>query len=264
MVSTTFLRYVSYIIKGTSIKNINVENNNNLTKKFIESVKYPGLDEYVIRGIRFYLNENKEDFNVFLKEIDEILKYKSHDDRIFEFSDQILSFLKNAYINKTFFETIGRKIYATSENDFLLSNQNKSFEAQEKAYFEYLRLELMQHFKDIVVMYLGYDAIERFAPNGELIKIPYHPKDYATYFEKTPRIITTSYSNVNERFYNHLLMDWSVHKLPRYLWNEQTLKYEQEPTYRDFYYNQKEKILKKEINSIKRLVPLKDRYKYFR
>ena len=84
-----------------------------------------------------------------------------------------------------------------------------------------------------------------------------------TYFYKIPRIITTSYNNINERFYNFLLMDWAIHKLPRYLWDEKEQKYIEEPVIRDFYQNDTEEIMKKEIASIKRLVPKKDRYKYF-
>ena len=125
----------------------------------------------------------------------------------------------------------------------------------------------MSYFKDIAVCYLRYDSIERFMPNGEIIKVPYNNNyiscfnPYSTYFWYTPRIITTSYPNINERFFNFKIMNWSIHKLPRYTFNEKTLKYEVEPDYYDFIFSKTEEIYEKEIEAIKRLVPLKERYK---
>ena len=43
-------------------------------------------------------------------------------------------------------------------------------------------------------------------------------------FKENPRVITSSYPNINERYYNYLLMDWAVHKIPRYYFNETTIQ----------------------------------------
>lgn len=274
IVSDAFLSFISYVVRGTSIKKLEGEN---FSEEFIRDIKYTDSDEYAFRGVwpvwglRVYSN----DYDRVIKELDEKLKYNQfcYDEKKLEFCHQIYVFFKNAYTNKSvksFFETIDRKIYVTSKDDFFKSNNClKSFNYNFKinSYMNHLKIELMQHFKDIAVMYLGYDSIERFNPNGKLIENAYHKKysdDPLRYFAQNPRIITTSYSNVNERFYNLLLMNWDVHKLPKYRWNEQVLKYEKEPFYLNFYEIEKEKILGEEIKSIKRLVPIENRHKYFR
>ena len=59
-------------------------------------------------------------------------------------------------------------------------------------------------------------------------------------------------------------MNWNIHRLPRYMFNEKTGIYEKDKDYLNYYFNDKEKIYEEEIKSIKKLVPLKERYKYFR
>lgn len=271
-VTITFLRFVSYIIKENSTEN---NKNDKCNIETIDSLKYHSLKENVIRGMGFYLNKNSETFEEFLNELDSLLnsllKYKPFNSKTSEFQYQILLFFKKAYSNKNFFESIGRKIEVTSEKDFMLANSwIDPYDFTKKHYVTHLKLELMQYFKDIAVSYLGYDSLERFGPNGELIKIPYNPSEHGSYFDPyssyfcyTPRIITTSYPYINKRFYNFKVMNWSIHQIPKYSWNEQTLKFEEEPYYKYFYHNEEEEILEKEIQSIKRLVPPKDRYKYF-
>ena len=249
IISNTFLKYVSYIIKTDE------------------------LEEYIVRGMGFILNENTQEFSEFLEEMEIDLRYPpSYDDTYGQFRYQFLLFFKKVYANKNFFEAIGKKIEVMSEEEFMCQNSwIDPYDFTKKHYVLYLKQSLMQYFKDIAVSYLGYDAIERFQPNGELINIPYDPREYPrynryadSYFYRTPRIITTSYNNINERFYNYLLMEWSIHKIPKYVWNDNLLRFEQEPTYVQFLQSEKEKILGEEINSIKKLVLLKDRYKYFR
>ncbi len=253
-ISSTYLRFVSYIIKNNK------------------------LEEYIVRGMRYILNENFEKFSEFLESLEEELKFPpSYDNIDGRLRYQLLLFFKKAYTNKNFFEAIGRKIEVISEEEFMRQNSlvvpywlDPDVFAR-KCYILHLKQSLMQYFKDIAVSYLGYDAIERFQPNGKLIAIPYDPWEFPSYmkiadsyFYRTPRIITTSYNNINERFYNYLLMEWAIHKIPRYVWNDSLLRFEQEPAYIEFFQSEKENILGEEIKSIKKLVPLKDRYKYFR
>lgn len=266
-ITQTFLKYISFIVKDTSIEEDITYGYSK--EELFRLVKYPGIVNYVIRGFSMYpsqteseLIENlKEDLDYFIQSC----KYLTYDSES-KFIQDLLLFYKNAYSSKTFFETIGR-IFAVEEKSFF-NNQFSYTRDDRNRYFEYLRNELMQYFKDIVVMYLGYDSVERFKPNSEKIIVPYKWVYYEeasySYPEPMPRIITTSSFNINERFYNYLLMDWSIHRVPRYFFDEQNKKYEKESNIMSFHQNEKERILEKEIKAIRRLVPVKDRYKYFR
>ncbi len=120
--------------------------------------------------------------------------------------------------------------------------------------------------KDICIQYLGYDAIERVKPNGEFIVMPPNYKMIGiksyNYFDK-PRIITTTSPCVNKRFYNYLLMNWKVEQMPKFVLNSNGVY---EPISVNDYAIQSESdmIYKKEIDAIKKMVPLKERPKYFR
>ena len=268
IVSQIFLKFVSYAIKRTSVENLKQNDYSKLTREFIGSVEYPGLDEYVIRGLGIYLNFNNDNLNTFLNDLDAHVEYyKPHElsDEYSKFRYQLLLFFKKAYANRNFFETIGRKIEVISEKDFILKNnwlQNRNLREKEMFYREYLRLELMQYFKDIAVMYLCYDSIERFSPNGKPIEITPLNKDIKFNFFQNPRIITSSYPNINERYYNYKLMNWVIHRLPKYNYNEQTKLYEKY-NFSTFYQSENEQKLEQEILSIKKLVPLRERWKYF-
>lgn len=270
IVSSTFLGFVSYAIVGTSVQELKSdEDDSEIIKNYIKDLTYPGIDEYVIRGLGKWPDMNLYNFNTFLNYLNTCLeqdKLNYYSNEYDKFKYELLLFFKNAYKNKTFFDTIGRKIEVVSKQDYISNKcfQNLNDEAKEDFYIYYLKKELMQYFKDIAVMYLGYDSLETFKPNGEFIEIqPWYEK-YEFDFEKNPRIITSSYPNTNERYYNYLLMDWCIHKIPRFFYNEQTEKYEPGPDYYRFHQNENEEILEKEIQAIKKLTPLKDRYKYFR
>lgn len=124
-----------------------------------------------------------------------------------------------------------------------------------------MKEELLSHLKDICVQYLGYDALERFSPDGSLIEVPDRYEDYDSYFLDTPRVITSSYPN--ERYYNYLIMNWDVHSVPRYYYNLQTGLYEKDD-FSMFYQSDAEQRLGEEIKSIRKLVPLDERKNYFR
>ena len=268
IVSQTFLFFVSYAIKGTSIERLKRERSNLVSKDYIENVKYPGLDEYVIRGLGIWLNYNLDDFDTFLEKLDTLIKNNKpsvYSDEYFKFRYQLLLFFKNAYANKSFFETVGRKIEVSSREVFASEHpwlDTKDIRRTENLYRENIMLELMKYFKDIAVMYLGYDSIERFKPDGKAVEIPSWNEGHK-FNEPRPRIITSSYPNINERYYNYLLMDWDVHRLPNYIFNEKTGLYEKSD-FNLFYQSETEENLGKEIQSIKKLVPLKERQKYFR
>lgn len=215
------------------------------------------------------MDEFLENLHASIDKIEKTWKEFGSMDDDTKFMYQLLLFFRNAYKNKRFFESIQRKI--TIENPDVAKNRIKYYYREchlsdyrlDSIYEDELKHELLSHFKDICVQYLGYDSLERFQPNGTLIKIPLYG-DYEKFdFLANPRVITSSYPNTNERYFNYLVMNWTVHKLPRYYYNEKTGIYEKSD-FSLFYQNETEQKLEKEIQSIKKLVPLKERYKYFR
>lgn len=272
-VSGAFLSWVSYIVKDTSIEELKEWA---YSPNMVTNNQYPGINEYVIRGYGTDYDFNYADFEWFLQtlyrrinSIEDIWHTSGRMEGWLAFEYELLLFFKNAYKDKKFFDTIQRKI--TIENPdvikkslkYIYRNCNLSDRELEELYRDYLKRELLSYFKDICIQYLGYDALERFTPNGAEIKIPNRNEEYNFDFLANPRIITSSYPNVNERYYNYLLMDWEVHRIPRYYYNEQTRVYEKSD-FNIYYQSGKEKKLEQEIQSIKKLVPLKERKKYFR
>lgn len=273
-VSQSFLAWVSYIVTGEFIESYR---NSSLGKHFpkdIENNEYPNIKEFVIRGYNSS-NWNECNIDLFIKALNDKV---NHLKKVYEtvgslkgfneFEYCLLLFFKNAYRDKNFFEAINRKI-VVSNPSIIKEELEKIYSSTENTninpyYCNHLKMELMSYFKDICVQYLGYDSLEEFKPNGSVIKIPSLYEEFNFDFLANPRIISSSYPNINERFYNYLLMDWAVHRLPRYNYNEKTGIYEQEPEYWLIYQSETEQKLEKEIQSIRRLVPINERYKYFR
>ena len=185
----------------------------------------------------------------------------------------LICFLKKAENVPNFIDSIEKRIDISKFPEYIKREKRiPIFEAEsiyeiESLFGHYNTKELLLFLKDICIQYMGYDAIEQVKPNGELIKIPeyyyLYPLDYCTYFDK-PRTISTTNYNINERFYNYLLMDWKIQQLLRYVLNENTNKYETESNQPYTYQSETDRIYEQEIASIKRLVPLKERTKYFR
>ena len=81
--------------------------------------------------------------------------------------------------------------------------------------------------------------------------------------ERIPQTITTARIDINERFYNYLLMDFKIQRCPAVVYNDNL---------GDFCYFRpnefvvvgKERELEEEIQLIKKYVPLYERPKYFR
>ena len=78
------------------------------------------------------------------------------------------------------------------------------------------------------------------------------------------KVITISCTNLNERFYNWLLMEWSIQKIPRMYWSKIEKRFIKGNPISNYYQTEKEEILGKEIESIKREVPKQYRKDYFR
>lgn len=239
---------------------------NIVTNTFLTYISFYIKNDVLIKGLD---NCDDKEFDQLIKEIkDEMYWWNlaKNDNSTIEFKYQILKFFNHAYSSNNFFNSINEVIkipWLSDMNGIQDLNNPKNIK---------LKKELLTFFKDIVVCYLGYDSIERFNPNGNLITIPHNPREYGdsysysfdSYFYRTPRIITTSNINIYERFYNFLLMDWKIHRVHKFVWNDNKQKYEKESQIKKLYYNEKEEVLKKEIKSIRRQIPINERYHYFR
>jgi len=227
------------------------------------------MEEIVKRGCWIGPQFNTKSIEEFYQSLNDTVEKKrnslnrlSEQDPFEKMTYDLLVFFQRAYSNGHFFDTIGRKFYGTNKET--VASRIPSWRSTEGAYYRYLSSELMQYVKDIYVQYLGYDSIERFYFGKPVKKATYFGLDSHEEFDRFPRTITTSCPNVYERFYNYMLMDWDIHRLSKYRYNEETGKYEEEPSYMQMYETEKEKVLCKEIKSIKKEVPLLERPQYFR
>ncbi len=108
--------------------------------------------------------------------------------------------------------------------------------------------ELMEILKSILVQSCSIDSLELAL---------------SRYKKNLSKTILTSKFNPYETFYNFYLMDYNIQTVPQRIFNTKTQKFE-EYSQSDFFIPDSEIRYKDEIESIKRLVPLKDRHKYFR
>lgn len=266
-VSYTFLDYISYIVRNTNVNTHfnwwNKIGEKDTRDKYYEFNHYPNIKELVLRGFNPFFDYNRSSISDFITKLDEriSLSYGKHGYEMMVYD--LLIFFRNAYANKTFFETIGKKFYVDSERDIIkkYNLDKRDVDKIRDTYKSYLKMQLLSYQKDIIVQYLGYDAIERFDQNGMRASTLAANKDSDKLFLFNPRVITSSCLNVYERYYNYLLMDWTIQRLPRYCYNYETKTYEIIDL---FYQSEHEEKLKQEIQAIRKLVPLCERYKYFR
>lgn len=272
--SMMFLQFISYIVKGFDPKELKFfwDEDGHIYK----NNKTEGFDDVIKRGFDYHIYYNRCSYDDFLQEVNAYYesrqKYiKSYIDSQYSFWDMhvyeqlqndLMLFFKNAYENKDFFNSIGITPQVECYEDYL-ENHEKEMKEKRKLYSwmsnyndrnfynEYQIAQLMSYFKDIMVMYIGYDSIER-----RLKLNPNKPTKF--------KVITTSYTNPNERFYNWLLMDWNIQRVPRMYWNEQEKRFIQENPIINYYQTDKEEILSEEITSIKREIPKQYRKEYFR
>lgn len=277
--SSILLDFISFVMKGDRVKKL-YEWEWDEGKTLYYKNKYEGFDDIVKRGLEFPCEVNYTSYDEFLEVLDQAWAqeketakfYAEHhtlygDRNVFEkLKYDLVVFFKKLYSNRDFFGSLGRIVYAEkSETICEIYKVKGDFVKKDEFYYNYLIVQLMSYMKDFCVQYLGYDSIERAMPEYDLnILNNIYSASNGYVFSPNPRIITTSARNVNERFYNWLLMDWEIQKIPKKVWNEDEKKFEDESHVFDYIYIDKEEILGKEIESIKRLVPKEERYKYFR
>lgn len=220
--------------------------------KIADSENISAIDEYRMSK-KFLISEKKRYLNIIKKYLEDLKDYPIRDDDNSKYNYQleqdIYKFLLNCYSAETFFDGIGNIRYCMCEHDFYdvyykknhpgssYYGNNYDFELEYSIYKDKILVDIL---KEVVIQYLGYHSVERI-----------------------PKTITTSEPNIYETFYNYLLNDFEIFKLPRMNYDSKEKRYI-EHEYNEFFISDKELRLKEEINSIKKLVPLKERSKYYR
>lgn len=273
-----FLSFISFVIKNKKIKQLEEAQWDKDRSLFLKN-KYEGFDDIVKRGLSYGQDINYHSYDDFLKALNKVLQEEKKSEKIHikycetywdkdpwdKLRYDLAHFFEKCYSNKDFFRSLGRIIAVENRYDICQKYNKKDSWKQHEFYYEYCLIQLMSYFKDIAVQYLGYDSIERAIAEYDLVQINNIQSASNGYtFASNPRLITTSCPNPNERFYNWLLMDWQIQRIPRMLWNEEDQRFIEENTITKYYQTEKEEILGKEIESIKKQVPKEYRKQYFR
>ena len=244
-----------------------------------------GLDripEYMKKRIREKLLENIEDFE-YKKEIYEGKHEKRRLDYIrskidFKVLTQMAQLeidLCNLFIkcyNSNQVTTTTGKMNGRNETYFDLTEvlglpiifDVEYIQYSNEGYYKNKTNELL--LKEILVSHLGYHSVE----------------------SNCYKTITTSSWNIYEKFYNYLLMDYSIQQISRFYYDKEKEIYVERPLIEEHFYNEKDEQgniidtksvymnirdyltsdrelrLKDEIQAIKKLVPINERSKYFR
>lgn len=272
--SMLFLEFISYLMKGFEPERLKFFWDEE--GRIYKNNKTEGFKDVVKRGFSYFRNYNDCSYDDFLDKMnlyyEERKKYiRRHIDSSCSFWDMhvyenllndIILFYKRAYQGKDFFGAVGMIPSVESYTDYVENHKEEISREKERYswklwnsdmdfYNDYQIIQLMSYFKDIMVMYMGYDSIER--------RLKLDPKKSSNF-----KVITTSCTNPNERFYNWLLMDWNVQRIPKMYWDEQEERFVEEDPIINYYQTDKEKILGKEIASIRKEVPKQYRKDYFR
>lgn len=164
---------------------------------------------------------------------------------------RMYQFFYNCYSNGLFSEGYGKEILFMdfeifeeqirhSINKIYGANYSDVYDEIEYRYKQYVNSKMLDIIKETYIQYLGLHSVER-----------------------TKKTITTSNSNIYETFYNYLLNDYTIYQIPSMVFDEKNKKYVEYNPNR-YFLSSKEQKLKEEIESIKRLVKVNERYKYYR
>lgn len=281
-VTPIFLSYISFVIKGSPIKKLeNLKWDKN--KKLFYNNKYDGFEDVVKRGLEFlhYINfdsyddfltilekrvqQEKKEATFFAKNYDSYYGSYYSKDPWDQLRNDLTLFFEKCYSDKNFFYSFNRIVQVENIYDICKKYNLTILDDKNEFYYDYCIMQLMSYFKDICVQYLGYDSIERAIPENKLTLFNnlYHSSN-GYIFSPKPKTICTSCQNPNERFYNWKIMDWNIQKIPRYFWNDKEKRFILEDPIMIYHQTEKEIILGKEIESIKKQVPKEYRKEYFR
>lgn len=110
----------------------------------------------------------------------------------------------------------------------------------ETQYEWYKQKRILEILKDVMVRFMGYHYVAR-----------------------TPRTIYTSDMRIYETFYNYLLNDFTIYRLPKMIYNP-TIKQYEENEVNHFFTPDSELRLRDEIEAIRKRVPREERGRYYR
>lgn len=276
-VSVIFIKYIGYMINGDSKIHLGYDINN-------DRDSFDTLDD-LLNSLDQEIKKTEIVYHYYSQQVIELdKKYAKKTRFIYENAREILvslklkfellKFFKVTYQNGNFFRSIGRIIRI--ENMGLIKNRlnmryknNSNFlkENEERLIKEEIIKSLISNFKTIVVDYLKYDSIETFKPDKTFVKVnelidPNPMIKYDLDFINNPRFISSSHYDINERFFNYLIMNWEINQIPGYTLDPNSGIYTKQSDLLLFHETPREREFKEEIIKIKKLVPLKDRYKY--
>ena len=267
----TFLRNISYVLAGSNIERYKDSDSENF-KKIYENYKYNGsidIKDSVIRGYDPIIGNhyNYSSYAIFKEGIaKQVKENKRTSSDVYEIlKSDLIDFFGKCYSKDDFFYSLGRVIKAPSEEEIRRTCEKSLAWRDERGKLEYIRdyytYNLMEHFKDILVMYLGYDSIERAKamPIDDMIFFDCKYAQSNGYESLETPSILTSCSNPYERFYNYILMGWKLNIIPRMIWDT----YEKRFIESRLIYNnsENEERIKEELDYLKSTTRLEDRYK---
>ena len=170
------------------------------------------------------------------------------------FMDDMETFFLNCFQAETFNDGFNQNTQILNQaeyNDLYLKDKIQQY--KDKGYSDetirriisseytwYKKRLMLDWYKTVIVQYMHYHLIERCNKG-----------------------ITTSDPKPYETFYNYLLNDFNIHQIPRMIYDNERKMYIPY-TRNEFFIPERELILKEEIESIKKLVPPNERYKYYR
>lgn len=164
----------------------------------------------------------------------------------------LMVFFVNCYSANTLMDGFGQSFKAMNEKEYRAFREecltdemidklyDKYWAYSGDEYGLYLVSLKLDWFKSVIVQYMHYHLVERCG-----------------------RGITTSDLKPYETFYNYLLNDFTIHQIPRMMYDKDKKMYvSYEP--KEYMLPDSELRLKEEIDAIKKFVPLEKRSKYYR
>lgn len=268
-------RFIGYLNKHGDILDysrplgIGGHDDNRLTTYFEYYFRMPTNDPWIqqieckdvidIEDEEWFGQERREYFEERLKHILDLKrKYGVKENPYDIFQEDLDIFFYNCYEADTFMDGFGQNCMALNKNEFYQKfckysklYQRKINETEEQYrerhnqlfeydYYWYLKHLMLDWYKTVIVQYMHYHLIERCKKG-----------------------ITTSDLTPNETFYNYLLNGFTIHQIPRMMYDnikKMYVPYE----HSKFLVTDRELRLQEEIQAIRKLVSKNELYKYYR
>lgn len=244
-------------------------NDNKLTTFFESYFRMPENDSWIqqienrnvidLEEEKYYAKSRKEYFKEKLEYISSFTKkYGITKDPYKQFENDLNFFFYNCYQANTFIDGFGQNSISLNKVEFIQKYcekrtifQKEPTETEEQYrerrsrlidydYYWYKKNLMLDWYKAVIVQYMHYHLITRCEKG-----------------------IVTSDLKPTETFYNYLLNDFKVYQIPCMIYDNTKKTYVQYKQ-NQFLISDSELRLQEEIQAIKKLVPLKERTKYYR